>query len=152
MKHYRNHMELNAAANAVYAAITTREGIRGWWTQDCEVGDGVGASITVRFGRTFKVMVIKRADPGREVRWLCVDSYLFVPGVIDRKDEWKNHEIVFRLSEPTPGQTVLDFEHIGLEPSVTCYQVCTGGWDQFLASLKAYAETSQGQPFEANTR
>lgn len=148
MDHYRKTLELAAPAAAVFDALTTQRGIEGWWTRTCSVGTGPGATLRVDFGKTFKVMRIEKADPPREVRWRCTDSYLFVPGVIDRKDEWKDHEIVFRLTEPKPGVTTLDFQHIGLDPSVGCYDVCSVGWDQFLASLRAYVQTGKGTPFQ----
>lgn len=148
MSHYRTSMDLNASATSVFAALTTQAGIEGWWTRDCEVGFGIGATVTVRFGRTYKVMRIERAEPLRELLWRCVESYLYVPGVIDAEDEWKDHEIVFRLSDRGAATTTLDFEHIGLDPSVACYDVCTGGWNQFLASLQEYVETGTGRPYE----
>lgn len=147
MNHYRKQIEFDVPSQTVFAALTTQVGIEGWWTASCTVGEGTGASVSVRFGKTYKVMRIEKANPGREVHWRCVESYLFVPGVIDRKDEWKDHDITFRLSERVPGRTVLDFEHVGLDPTVECYEVCTGGWEQFLASLKEYAETGLGRPF-----
>jgi uncharacterized protein YndB with AHSA1/START domain len=148
MNHYRKRLELKVTAQTAFDALTTQSGIEGWWTRTCEVGAGLGAAVTVRFGKTYKVMRIERADPGREVRWRCVESYLSVPGVIDRAGEWQDHIIVFRLHEPSPGQSVLDFEHIGLDPTVQCYDVCSAGWEQFLASFKAYTETGRGHPFK----
>jgi len=35
----------------------------------------------------------------------------------------------------------------GLRPGLDCYRLCSAGWDHYLASLAAYAETGAGQPF-----
>jgi uncharacterized protein YndB with AHSA1/START domain len=37
MTHYRKSLVLEAHPAAVYAALTTPQGLRGWWTEDCVV-------------------------------------------------------------------------------------------------------------------
>lgn len=37
MNHYQQSLIVKANLAATYAALTTAEGLRGWWTQDCEV-------------------------------------------------------------------------------------------------------------------
>jgi uncharacterized protein YndB with AHSA1/START domain len=76
MNHYRNSLVIKANPAAVYAALTTREGLRGWWTCDCEVAGAVGGAIHVRFARTRKEFRIERLGPGREVRWTCVAAHI----------------------------------------------------------------------------
>jgi hypothetical protein len=56
---------------------------------------------------------------------------------------------VFRLNGYTPADTVLRFEHLGLTPALGCYDLCEGGWNQFLVSLTSYAETGTGSPYLA---
>lgn len=147
MNHYQTTIQLSAPAATVYAALTTPAGIAGWWTRDCTVGTAAGETVTVRFGTTYKVLRIERLEPLREVGWRCIDSYLHVPGIIDAKDEWKDHELIFRLREHSATATTLAFDHIGLNPSVACYDICTGGWAQFLSSLQAYVQTGTGRPY-----
>jgi hypothetical protein len=65
-----------------------------------------------------------------------------------RKDEWVGTQIVFRLSASEAGQTRLDFEHIGLVPSFECHEICVDGWRHFLESLRLFAQTGRGTPFE----
>ncbi len=45
MGHYRQHL-IEANPVAVYAALTTPEGLRGWWTQDCDVAPVVVRTMT----------------------------------------------------------------------------------------------------------
>ena len=35
---------------------------------------------------------------------------------------------------------------VGLLPSCDCYDVCSGGWDHYVASLAKYAAGEAGQP------
>jgi uncharacterized protein YndB with AHSA1/START domain len=139
-------LEIGAPASTVYEALTTQQGLRGWWTADCDAGTGVGAQATFRFDGTFKVMRIERLLPDAEVCWKCVEAHIDAPGLLTRTDEWTGTSIVFRLVPRSPSETLLEFEHIGLVPQVECYEICTRGWQQFLASLKSYAETGKGAP------
>ena len=64
-----------------------------------------------------------------------------------RSNEWIGTKIVFRLLPRSPSHTLLLFELIGLTPRVECYELCSRGWNYFLASLKCYAEAGQGSPY-----
>lgn len=148
MKHYSCRVVIEGPVAAVYDALTTETGLQGWWTKTCEVGKRVGAQSTFRFGRTHNVMRIERLDPEREVCWHCVEQFHHAPGQLSRPDEWKGTTVVFRLTSQTPGRTLLDFEHQGLNPQLECYALCRQGWDHFLKkSLKEYVETGRGGPF-----
>lgn len=150
MDHYQNQLTLAASPSAVYKALTTQEGLRGWWTQTCEVAGAVGGEHTFRFNQTFKVMKIDALLPDSEVSWLCTGANLEAPGV-QSKNEWLGTRIVFRLSPAEGGKTLLDFEHIGLTPALQCFDICQSGWNLFLGSLQKFVETGQGAPFIADT-
>lgn len=146
MNSYKNNMLLSAPVSKVYEALTTQRGIAEWWTTSCEVGTTVGELITIRFGETFKVMRIESLRPQSEVRWTVIDAQLVVPG-LTRMNEWIGTTIVFQLSSPSESATRLDLEHLGLTQKIECYEVCSQGWNQFLASLKNYIETGKGAPY-----
>jgi uncharacterized protein YndB with AHSA1/START domain len=147
MSHYHQSLTLEANPATVYAALTTPTGLRGWWTQDCDVATEVGSALHFRFGPHYKHMHIERLEPGREVRWLCTAAHIDI-GHFTRRDEWVGTQLVFRLTPIGAGRTQLDFEHIGLVPSFECYDLCKSGWQHFLASLQQYAQTGQGTPYE----
>lgn len=146
MNDYKNNMLLSAPVSKVYEALTTQRGITQWWTTSCEVGTTVGELVTIRFGETFKVMRIESLRPQSEVRWSVIDAQLVVPG-LTRTNEWIGTTIVFQLSSPSESATRLDLEHRGLTKQIECYEVCSQGWNQFLASLKNYVETGKGAPY-----
>ena len=143
---YQYDLVIAAPRAKVYQALTTVEGLQGWWTRTCDVGTSVGAKSTFRFGPNFKVMEIERLQPDTEVRWRCVDSNLQVPGVT-RPHEWIGTSVVFQL-ENAPRGTRLSLEHVGLVPEFECYEICVDGWQRFLGSLEAYVITGHGAPFE----
>lgn len=145
MTHYRRQLDLAAPPAAVYAALSTQPGLRGWWTQTCDVAEVEGGTATFRFGPHHKTMRIDRLVPDREVRWHCVQAHIEVPGM--PADEWVGTTIAYRLA-PRGGQgTRLEVEHLGLTPALACWELCRTGWDQFLGSLQALVEQGRGQPF-----
>ena len=149
MKNYQHTLSIAASPAAVYAALTTPQGLRNWWTEDCEGATAeVGGTIHFRFGATSKDFRVERLEPGREVRWLCTRAHI-AADFLTRKDEWIGTEMVFHVSVEGQGRTRLEFEHIGLIPSLECYGICENGWQQFLGSLKQYLETGEGAPYGA---
>ncbi len=147
MDNYQQSFTLKATPAKVYAAISTLEGIQGWWTQDCTGSTHEGASLHIRFGGTHKDLRIEQLEPNQSVRWLCTAAHINHES-LTRKDEWVGTQMVFRLTPETNGYTRVDFEHIGLVPSFECYDLCNNGWNYFLKSLHAYVEQGQGTPYE----
>jgi uncharacterized protein YndB with AHSA1/START domain len=147
MSHYQRSLVLEARPEAVYAALTTPEGLRGWWTQDCDVATQVGGTIELRFGGTRKQLRIERLEPGREVRWLCTRAHI-AAAQLARRDEWVGTQIVFRLTPQGEGRTRFEFEHVGLVPAFECYGLCSDGWQYYLASLQRFVATGRGTPHE----
>lgn len=145
MNHYQRQLVLAATPATVYQALTTPEGLRGWWTQTCDVATTPGGKTTFRFGEHHKVMRNDSLLPDREVRWHCVEARINVDA-FSRKDEWVGTDIVFRLTPEPRGRTLLRFEHIGLTPALECFAVCECGWNFYLGSLQSLVETGQGTP------
>ncbi len=147
MNHYQQSLVIEATSAAVYLALTTQQGLRGWWTADCDVATAIGETHVFRFGPHYKHLRIEALAPDQELRWLCTAAHIDVER-FTRKDEWVGTQIVFRLCAHGEGKTRLDFEHIGLVPSFECHEVCVDGWHHFLDSLRLFAETGRGTPYE----
>jgi uncharacterized protein YndB with AHSA1/START domain len=150
MTHYRKTLVIAARPAAVYEALTTEPGLQRWWNTGCEGAFRAGGVIDFHFGPNHKQLRVETMQPFNEVQWLCTQSHMFV-GSETAHDEWTGTRMIFRLSRIEGGRTQLDFEHIGLTPALVCFDLCTEGWDYYLASLAAYAETGQGTPFVSNT-
>jgi uncharacterized protein YndB with AHSA1/START domain len=147
MSHYKQSLVIEATPAAVYAALTTQRGLSGWWSQDCDAATAVGGTLQFRFGPHYKHMRIEQLEPNREVRWLCTVAHIDVDR-FTRKDEWVGTQIAFHLSPQGATQTRVDFEHIGLVPEFECHEMCVNGWRYFMESLRLYAQTGRGTPFE----
>lgn len=140
---------LAATPDRVYAALTTPEGLRGWWTTDCDVATTLGGESTFRFGETFARMRIDALDPGRAVRWTCTAQHHAAPGLA-RADEWVGTHVNFSLAPRADGGTELALVHAGLTRRLACYEICHDGWTHYLTvSLKRYVEEGRGAPYGA---
>jgi uncharacterized protein YndB with AHSA1/START domain len=147
MDSYTKKLHIKSPIKKVYEAISTQQGVAGWWTQEVEMDTRVGGVMTVRFdGGTYVTMKIRAATDNQEVMWGCTSQYFKIKGT-PRTDEWVGTTIRFHLEDGGDGTTTLIFTHEGLTSALYCYQECVAGWDYFLASLKSYLEERKGTPY-----
>lgn len=148
MDHYQQTLVIKASPARVNSALTTPEGLRGWWTQDCDYPSEPDGSIRLRFGRNYKELRIEKIEPNREVEWRCIAAQMFAAQPFARKDEWVGTRIVFHLTPVDDGTTRLEFAHVGLVPEFECFELCSDGWRYFMRSLQLFVETGLGTPYE----
>ncbi|WP_409348073.1 SRPBCC family protein [Paenibacillus gyeongsangnamensis] len=105
MNSYECYVDFTAPLSKVYEALTTTEGLRGWWTSDCDVSTQVGQVSTSRFGETFNQMRIEALEPNNLVHWYCIGQYHHADE-LTIKDEWKGTNVIFTLSKNDIGGAV----------------------------------------------
>jgi hypothetical protein len=126
-------------APSAYGALTTRDGVTGWWTSRAEVpGAAVGDVLRMSFPDAPMTwdMRIASADPPTEVRWDCLAG---PPG-------WAGTAVVWGL-ETTGAGTVVRLDHTGFPVVDDMFRIVTVGWSQMLLSLKTYLESGKRKPF-----
>ena len=137
MAEINHRVGIAGSVQAVYAALTTDEGLSGWWTRDTRGAGAVGSVIQFRFdggGPDFEVMELV---PAERVRWRYAGH---------EPVAWEGTEVLFAL-EPEDGQVIVRFSHSGW-PAVTDFLAhCSTKWGVFLLSLKDLVETGQGRPY-----
>jgi uncharacterized protein YndB with AHSA1/START domain len=133
---YSRHLVIRAPRERVFDAIATVDGPRHWWTTQVTGSAAAGGELRFAFTGLDEVMVMHVTASRRPfaVEWACARH--------TRDNEWAGTRLEFRLAARGPAESALDFRHRGL-PS----EVVAQGWDHFLASLAAYAETGTGTPF-----
>ena len=125
-----------APAAEVYTALTTAEGLAGWWTTDTEgEGDKVGGVLRFRFGPGGFDMKVLELDPGKRVLW----------EVVEGPEEWVGTRVAWDLTQAGE-YTVILFKHEGWKEPVEFMYHCSTKWATFLMSLKALNETGKGAP------
>ncbi|MFF7941773.1 SRPBCC domain-containing protein [Nocardia gamkensis] len=127
---------IKSAVADVYAALTTTEGLAGWWTTDTRgKGSDVGGVLEFRFGAGGFDMRVAELDPGKRVRW----------EVIDGPEDWVGTQLHWDLAQADDYAIVL-FKHQGWKEPVESMHHCSTKWAVFLLSLKSLIETGKGAP------
>jgi uncharacterized protein YndB with AHSA1/START domain/DNA-binding transcriptional ArsR family regulator len=136
---YAGEVDIAAPRERVLAALTTLDGLEGWWTPEVTGSPAAGGELTFTFDdrRQDISMRVERADSGSVV-WTCLGYPKF--------PEWAGTTLAFEL-RGEGDTTHLEFHHFGLTPTCDCYGLCSRGWDHYLASIKAYVETGTGNPW-----
>ena len=158
MPNIHQSLLIGAPADAVYRALTTQEGLAGWWTPEAKAVPEVNSIARFPFGPSyFKEMKVVALTPSKLVKWECLKG----------ADEWIGTTLSFALE---PGdkkalsgahpeqqgqlqqakaeqQTLLIFEHDGWKAYSPMFAECSYTWGQFLRSLKLLCETGKGRPW-----
>lgn len=132
---------IKSPAGAVYQALTTREGLAGWWTRIVQGDTGAGGVITFRFENSagaelgyFDMKVVELAAD-KQVLWQVVGG----------PEEWVGTRVSWQLRQEDDYCMVL-FKHQGWREPVEFMHHCSTKWAIFLMSLKSLVETGQGAP------
>ena len=155
------HQELliGAPAEKVYDALTSEEGLSGWWTSGVKAKPEVDSVARFPFGQDyFKEMKITELKSSRLVKWTCLKG----------ENEWVGTHLTFELiegnkqslTESRPelqGQieqqknfdtgTLLIFHHDDWKEYTPMFAECSYTWGQFMKSIKLWCETGAGMPW-----
>jgi uncharacterized protein YndB with AHSA1/START domain len=138
---YGAEVPIEAPLGQVFEAITSLEGLIGWWASNATGSCTLGSSFELGFAGMDESITwrVETVVAPTSVAWTCL-SHTGLP-------DWDGTKVVFELTEHDTAITVLKFQHIGLVPELACYEQCHAGWEHFLPSLKSYCEKGQGSPF-----
>lgn len=129
---------IKAPLSKVYAAVSSPDGVAGWWTKETT---GTGGSMEVVFrspaGKEVGRMTfdVTRLVPNKEVHWRCTAG----------PEEWVGTDVTFQLAQDGD-MTVLVFGHRNWREQVEFMAHCSMKWATFLLSLRQLAETGVGRP------
>ena len=129
-------VEINATRDHVHAALTTLDGLAGWWTPTVAGDPTAGGTIDFTFGGDFNPdMRVDRADSDH-VAWTCVAGH----------DNWAENRFTFELRGSSP--VSLRFtQHYARELDDDTYGTYNFNWGYYLDSLRLLAETGAGKPY-----
>ncbi len=122
---------IDARPDQVFKALTTIDGLRGWWSNTASGSAGTGE--VINYG--FCDMQVVAAEPNKLVHWRCIGG----------PKEWLSTEVTFRL-EWKEDQTYVVFKHANWREAVEFMHHCSTKWATFLLSLRDLVEKSQGRP------
>jgi uncharacterized protein YndB with AHSA1/START domain len=126
----------NGSPEKVYDALTTVEGLAGWWTDDTSGNGDVGGVLEFRFPPVggFDMQVVE-LQPRQRVAWRVVDG----------PEEWIGTTIHWDLRQ-VDDYTIVLFKHQGWKEQVEFMNHCSTKWASYLLSLKSLVETGEGAP------
>jgi len=125
----------SSSLDDVYRALTTREGLSGWWTSHTQGESKVGGGLQFRFGAGGIDMKALELHPAKHVLWQVVDG----------PKEWIGTKVSWELRQEGAWTIVL-FKHQGWKEPVEFMHHCSTKWAVFLLSLKSLLETGRGAP------
>jgi uncharacterized protein YndB with AHSA1/START domain len=126
----------NGSPEKVYDALTTVDGLAGWWTDDTSGNGDVGGVLEFRFPPVggFDMEVVE-LQPRQRVAWRVVDG----------PEEWIGTTIHWDLRQDDD-YTIVLFKHQGWKEQVEFMNHCSTKWASYLLSLKSLVETGEGAP------
>jgi uncharacterized protein YndB with AHSA1/START domain len=125
----------SASPEDVYAALTTIEGLSGWWATDTKGQTEVGGTLEFRFELGPIDMLVRELTPAKSVLW----------EVTDGPAEWIGTTVRWDIKQ-AGDYTIVLFAHEGWKEPVEFMHHCSTKWATFLVSLKQLVETGTGAP------
>ena len=132
-------MQTEAAVSPedTYRALTTSEGVAGWWTDRSSVTGTVGEVDRFHFpgAPASWDMRVERAEPGTLLSWHCVGG----------RPQWIGTDIRWTL-QPIKNGTLILFDHEGFAEIDSLFRIVTLGWAKVILRLGAYLNTGTPDP------
>jgi uncharacterized protein YndB with AHSA1/START domain len=131
-------VEVAAPPREVHRALTTTDGIAGWWTAKNETSGTVGEVDRFYFpGMPMSWdMRVRESRPGELVAWHCEGGL----------PDWVGTDIRWTLA-PADGGTLVVFDHTGFAEINGMFRIVTVGWAQMLERLQQYLASGKPVPF-----
>lgn len=134
---YQKTLLVDAGPDALFDALTTAVGLTGWWTRAAGSGQTGGElSLFMNDPQPLRIRVDQSTRPSR-VDWTVTDCPFLT--------EWEGTQPTFTITARAEGAE-LHFRHRGLNADLDCLEMCSHGWDHFLASLASYVDSGRGSP------
>ena len=137
-----HRVQIQADVSQVYLALTTTQGVMGWWTDTCEVAAKEGGRCQFWFDdkSTCFSMCATRLLPNQRVFWQCTDG----------PQEWVNTELWWEITPIKEHTCLLDFKHMNWTSDEGMFPLCNTTWGHLMHRLKYWCETGQALPLFTN--
>jgi uncharacterized protein YndB with AHSA1/START domain len=129
-------VDIATTPDRLYEAITTQQGLAGWWTPEVKAEPMVGNINEFYFMGTTLKFRVDELEPGHHVTWSSVQ----VPS------DWEGTQVLLDIT-PADDAVNLRFSHTGFASTGGSFGVTSYSWAQYLRSIKLLLETGEGEPF-----
>ena len=135
---YTYTMTVNVPPGRIIEAVTDETAIPQWWTA-VGASERRGNEVRLEMGGQWLAFTVERPAED-EVTWTVTTC--------EMAPDWVGTRPSFSIRRGKDGNDELEFRHIGLVPSLECFDMCRAGWGHFMPSLHRYLETGEGLPNE----
>jgi uncharacterized protein YndB with AHSA1/START domain len=131
--------DTTADPTAAYTALTTTDGVAGWWTTRNQTSGTVGEVDQMWFPDAPMAWELRvdEAVPGKLLARHCVGG----------PPQWIGTGVQFVLEPAPQGGTTILLDHTGFAQVDEMFRIVTLGWAQMLLHLKQYLDSGQPAPF-----
>jgi uncharacterized protein YndB with AHSA1/START domain len=130
---------IRGSKEKVFDALTSPAGYRSWWSKDCQIAEKPGGESRLKFDKNGTIVSMRfRVDeivPEKSVRWTSIAHDM---------ESWIGTRLNWSLAADGRA-TEVAFEHDGWKGDAP--EPVVQGWRHFVASLRSFVETGQGQPW-----
>src|SRR5262245_13596169 len=129
---------IKSSPEEVYKALTARERLADWWTNDTHGESKLGGLLKFRFSADGKEiggfdMKVLELQPARRVLWQVVGG----------PEEWIGTRVSFELKQEGDYSIVL-FKHLDWKDTAEFLQHCSNKWATYVMRMKSHVETGKG--------
>lgn len=139
-----HNLKIKASPETIYKAVSTREGIQGWWCKDSKVGEAEGKKSLLKFNKEGNIVPMGfetlNLDKDKKAVWECTDN---------PNPAWIGTKLTTEITSNDSGSAVV-FSHSGFDEKwkgQEPFEMTKQGWEHFMNSLVSYCETGEGQPW-----
>lgn len=132
-----HRIRIHAAPDKVYQALTTKDGLKGWFTT--KVGGDVreGQDVTMDFdGKEPFRWRMTQFKPETRVHWDCLEG----------SGSAKGTAVTYVLTGEGQGQTVIECDHDGWPEGHEALATCNTLWGILMGRLKEFSESGKANP------
>lgn len=134
--------DINATPDKVYKAVSEEAGYKGWWTTNSSIKPEVGSAAEFKLKDHGHDVVF-----GMKIARLEHNKAIELDVVHAAPPDWPGTKIVVSLAPGEEGTHVI-FRHVGFPSTGGSFGFTNYNWGFFMGSLKAYAETGHGMPYQ----
>jgi uncharacterized protein YndB with AHSA1/START domain len=135
---YAKTLRVKASPGKLFDALTSVAGLAAWWVPVSGSGAAGGELRFIMNSPQPLVIRVDEATRPTTVRWTVTEC--------DFLTDWVGTRPVFTITPADGDASELHFRHFGLTPELDCIEMCTSGWNHYLASLRDYVEVGRGHP------
>ncbi len=134
-------VDIDADAATIFTAITTRDGLAGFWTSDCDAQAVIGTVSRFAFpaAPVDLHMRIEGLEASRSVSWTCLGDF----------PHWAGTTVTWDITPAAGGRSTVMFRQDGWGddyPEIE-YARVNYTWGRIVGALKSYAESGTPDPF-----